>query len=193
MRMSENDAGTAPGAPLAPSLAALFVAFLTVSLSGFGGVLPWARRMIVEQRRWMTADEFNDAYALCNFLPGPNIVNFSVVFGSRFRGPAGALVALTGLLGQPVTIVLVLGTLYARFGDVAYVRGFLAGVAPAAAGLMIATALKMAEPMLRRGAGPAPVIVVAAIVAIGVLRWPLVWVLLVLLPLSIALAWWWHR
>ena len=191
--MSENRAGIPPGAPHAPSLAALFVAFLTVSLSGFGGVLPWARRMIVEQRRWMTADEFNDAYALCNFLPGPNIVNFSVVFGSRFRGPAGALVALTGLLGPPVAIVLVLGTLYARFGDVAFVRGFLAGIAPAAAGLMIATALKMAEPMLRRGAGPAPVIVVAAIVAIGVMRWPMLWVLLVLVPLSIVLAWWWRR
>ena len=191
--MSGNGAGTPPGAPRAPSLAALFVAFLTVSLSGFGGVLPWARRMIVEQRRWMTADEFNDAYALCNFLPGPNIVNFSVVFGSRFRGPAGALVALTGLLGPPVAIVLVLGTLYARFGDVAFVRGFLAGIAPAAAGLMIATALKMAEPMLRRGAGPAPVIVVAAIIAIGVMRWPMLWVLLVLVPLSIVLAWWWRR
>jgi chromate transporter len=191
--MSENAAGRPVGVPHAPTLAALFVAFLTVSLSGFGGVLPWARRMIVEQRRWMTADEFNDAYALCNFLPGPNIVNFSVVFGSRFRGPAGALVALTGLLGPPVAIVLVLGTLYARFGDVAYVRGFLAGIAPAAAGLMIATALKMAEPMLRRGAGPAPVIVATAIVAIGVLRWPLAWVLLVLVPLSIALAWWWRR
>jgi chromate transporter len=191
--MSENRAGTPPGAPHAPSLAALFVAFLTVSLSGFGGVLPWARRMIVEQRRWMTADEFNDAYALCNFLPGPNIVNFSVVFGSRFRGPAGALVALTGLLGPPVAIVLVLGTLYARFGDVAFVRAVLAGIAPAAAGLMIATALKMAEPMLRRGAGPAPVIVVAAIIAIGVMRWPMLWVLLVLVPLSIALAWWWRR
>jgi chromate transporter len=191
--MSEHGAGTPPEAPHAPSLVALFVAFLTVSLSGFGGVLPWARRMIVEQRRWMTAAEFNDAFALCNFLPGPNIVNFSVVFGSRFRGSAGALVALTGLLGPPVVIVLVLGTLYAHFGNAAYVRGFLAGVAPAAAGLLIATALKMAEPMLHRAAGPAPVIVGVVIVAIGVMRWPLLWVLLVLLPLSIGLAWWWRR
>ena len=149
--------------------------------------------MIVEQRRWMTAEEFNDAFALCNFLPGPNIVNFSVVFGSRFRGPAGALVAPTGLLGPPVAIVLVLGALYAQFGNVAFVRGFLAGVAPAAAGLMIATTIKMAAPMLRRGAVPAPVIVVAAIIAIGGMRWPLLRVLLVLVPLSIALAWWWRR
>jgi chromate transporter len=105
----------------------------------------------------------------------------------------GAAVALIGLLGPPVTIVLVLGALYAEFGNVAYVRGFLAGVAPAAAGLMIATTFKMAKPLLSRQAGPAPVIVLAAIVAIGVMRWPLVPVLLVLVPLSIALAWWWHR
>lgn len=191
--MSENGAGNHSVTPQVPSLAALFVAFLTVSLSGFGGVLPWARRMIVERRHWMTADEFNDAYALCNFLPGPNIVNFSVVFGSRFRGPAGAVVALTGLLGPPVAIVLVLGALYAQFGNVAFVRGFLAGVAPAAAGLMIATTLKMAEPILRREAGPAPLVVLAAIIAIGVMRWPLPWVLLILVPLSIGLAWWWRR
>jgi chromate transporter len=180
-------------APQTPSLAALFVAFLTASLSGFGGVLPWARRMIVDQRRWMTADEFNDAYALRNFLPGPNIVNFSVVFGSRFRGAAGAMVALIGLLGPPVAIVLILGALYAQFGNVAFVRGFLAGIAPAAAGLMIATTLKMAEPILRRQAGPAALVVLAAIIAIGVMRWPLPWVLLILAPLSIVLVWWWRR
>jgi chromate transporter len=70
-----------------PRLPELFVAFSTVSLSGFGGALPWTWRMIVEWRRWMRAEEFNDAYSLCNFLPGPNIVNFSVVFGSRVAGP----------------------------------------------------------------------------------------------------------
>src|ERR1035437_9959373 len=70
-----------------PGLIPLFVAFAKMSLAGFGGVLVWARRGIVDQHRWMTADEFNETYALCHFLPGPNIVNLSVVFGSRFRGP----------------------------------------------------------------------------------------------------------
>src|SRR5579872_2202022 len=88
-------------APPQPGLAELFVAFATISLSGFGGVLAWSRRMMVEQRRWLTAEQFNEAYALCAFLPGPNIVNFSVVFGSRFRGPLGGIVALCGLLGPP--------------------------------------------------------------------------------------------
>src|SRR5256885_11325074 len=59
-----------------PGLSALFVAFAKISLAGFGGVLVWARRGIVDQHRWMTAEEFNDTFALCHFLPGPNIVNF---------------------------------------------------------------------------------------------------------------------
>ena len=79
-----------------PKLSELFRAFVIVSISGFGGALPWARRMIVEQRRWMTAEEFNEAFALSQFLPGPNVVNFSVVFGSRFGGAPGAAVALPG-------------------------------------------------------------------------------------------------
>src|SRR5262245_35882867 len=119
-----------------PSLVALFTAFATVALSGFGGVLPWTRRMIVEQRKWMTAEEFNDAYALCNFLPGPNVVNFAVVFGDRIAGPRGAVAALFGLVGPPVTLVLLFGVLYARFGEAAVVQGLLRGLAPAAAGLM---------------------------------------------------------
>ena len=81
-----------------PSLFALFFAFAKMSLAGFGGVLVFARRGIVEQHRWMTAEEFNETFALCHFLPGPNIVNFSVVFGSRFGGVPGAIAAYEGQL-----------------------------------------------------------------------------------------------
>ena len=84
-----------------PGLIALFVAFAKMSLAGFGGVLVWARRGIVDQHRWMTADEFNETFALCHFLPGPNIVNLSVVFGSRFRGIPGGLAAFAGWSGLP--------------------------------------------------------------------------------------------
>src|SRR5882672_3721897 len=110
-----------------PSLYELFKAFAIVSLSGFGGALPWARRMIVEQRRWMTTEEFNEAFALSQFLPGPNLVNFSVVFGLRFGGPLGAVVTLAGLMGPPLVIVTILGVLYARFGDVEVLSRILAG------------------------------------------------------------------
>src|SRR5262249_40192940 len=157
--------------------------------SGFGGVLYWSRRMMVDQRKWMTAEEFNEAYALCNFLPGPNIVNFSVVFGRRFRGTAGALVALLGLLVPPVAIVMALGILYSQFGTIDALQRRFAAVAAAAAGLTISTSVKMAEPLLRERLGVAHAVAAAAFIGVGVLRWPIYYVLGVLIPLSIALAW----
>jgi chromate transporter len=175
-----------------PSIAELFAAFFTMALHGFGGVLPWARRAIVEDKRWMTAQEFNEAFAIGQFLPGANIVNFAVVFGSRLHGAAGAAVALAGLLIPPVAIVLVLGVLYARYGEADAIQRVLVGVAAAAAGLLIATFVKMVQPLLREGAAPLAV-VAAAFVAVGVLRLPLPWVLLVLAPVSIALAAWARR
>jgi chromate transporter len=175
--------------PIQPTLAELFVAFATISLSGFGGVLAWSRRMMVEQRKWLTAAEFNEAYALCSFLPGPNIVNFSVIFGSRFRGPMGGIVALIGLLGPPIVLVTIVGALYAYYGDLPALRRMLTGVAAAAAGLMMATAVKMGRPLLRDGAIVAPLVALATFAAIGILRWPLYYALAALLPLSIALAW----
>src|SRR6266852_95062 len=142
-----SPSSNATAARIRPTLAELFVAFATIAMSGFGGVLAWSRRMMVDQRGWMTPDEFNEAYAVCQFLPGPNIVNFSVVFGSRFRGPPGAMVALLGLLGPPVVIVIFFGFLYARFGEIDALRRMLIGVAAAAAGLIIGTAGKMAQPL----------------------------------------------
>src|SRR3954447_1671224 len=112
----------APSPPHPPGLAELFVAFAKMSLAGFGGVLIWARRGIVEQHRWMTADEFNETYALCHFLPGPNIVNLSVVFGSRFRGIAGGVAAFAGLVCPPMVIAIILAALYARYGEIDALR-----------------------------------------------------------------------
>jgi chromate transporter len=174
---------------VAPTLAELFIAFATISMSGFGGVLAWSRRMMVEERKWLTPEQFNEAYALCAFLPGPNIVNFSVIFGSRFRGPAGAVVALVGLIGPPMALVTFVGMLYAHYGDIPALRRMLVGVSAAAAGLMMATSAKMAKPLLHNGAIIAPLIALTTFVAIGILRWPLPAVLGVLLPVSIALGW----
>jgi chromate transporter len=177
-------------APHTPTLLQLFLAFITVSLSGFGGVLAWSQRVLVEERRWMTQDEFNDAYALCQFLPGPNIVNLSVVFGSKVRGPAGAVVALIGLLGPPFVIVTLVGLLYSYYGELEIFRRMLAGLSAAAAGLIIAVTAKMAKPLFGPRLGAAPFIALAAFLGVGVLRWPLPAVLAVLVPLSIAIAWW---
>ena len=172
-----------------PSLSELFRAFAIISISGFGGALPWARRTIVEQKRWMTTQEFNEAFALSQFLPGPNVVNFSVVFGSRFGGAPGAAVALAGLMGPPLVIVTVLAILYARFGDLDALSRILAGIASAATGLLIAVVAKMAAPMFLKRWNSGPVIAIAAFIGVAIMQWPLPWVFLGLAPVSVAFAW----
>jgi chromate transporter len=181
----------APSTP--PGLIALFVAFAKMSLAGFGGVLVWARRGIVDQHRWMTADEFNETFALCHFLPGPNIVNLSVVFGSRFRGIPGGIAAFAGLVGPPVVIVTILAALYARYGEIDALRRILAGVSCAAVGLLISAVFRMMMPLIKRRDLIGLVILAAVFIAIGLLRLPLPAVLLVATPLSIAIAFVMHR
>ncbi len=171
-----------------PGLIALFVAFAKISLAGFGGVLVWARRGIVDQHRWMTADEFNETYALCHFLPGPNVVNLSVVFGSRFRGIPGSVAAFAGLLGPPVVIMTILAALYARYGEIDALRRILAGVSCAAVGLLLSAVFRMMTPLVKRRDLVTLVLLATVFVAIGLLRLPLPAVLLVAIPLSIALS-----
>jgi chromate transporter len=179
----EPDIPAADAAP--PSLAALFVAFARMSLAGFGGVLVFARRAIVEQHRWMTADEFNETFALCHFLPGPNIVNLSMVFGARLRGIAGGVAAFAGLLLPPTLIMTVLAIIYARFGDVEVLRHVLAGISCAAVGLLIAVVFRMMTPLLKRMDAVALILMLGVFLAIGVLRLPLQAVLLVAIPISV--------
>jgi chromate transporter len=175
--------------PPVPTLLELCAAFAIIALCGFGGVLAWSRRMLVEERGWMTPEEFDDAYALCQFLPGPNVVNLSVVFGRRIRGAVGSAVALLGLLGPPFVIVTVIGLIYAQFGEIAALQRMLMGVAAAAVGLVMGTCAKMALPLFKDPLGIAPLLALATLVSVGVLRWPLYWALGGLIPLSIAIAW----
>ena len=177
---------TAFPATARPSLARLFGEFFSIGMLGFGGVLPLARRMIVERRRWLTAAEFTDLLALCQFLPGPNVVNLSVALGGRFRGPAGALAAVCGLLGGPMLTVIALGLVYDRFAAVPAVARALEGLAAAASGLVLATALRIAAPLRRRPGGMA--VAAAALLAVAALRAPLPLVLLVLAPAGMILA-----
>src|SRR5437899_10167781 len=170
-----------------PGLSALFMAFAKISLAGFGGVLVWARRGIVDRHRWMTADEFNETYALCHFLPGPNVVNLSVVFGSRFRGIPGSIAAFAGLLGPPVVIMTILAALYARYGEIDALRRILAGVSCAAVGLLMSVVFKMMMPLIRKRDAVGLLILVAVFIAIGLVRLPLQAVLLVAIPLSLGI------
>lgn len=184
-----DSAAASPPPQVRPTLGEIFIAFAKISLSGFGGVLAWSRRMMVEERQWLTQEQFNETYALCSFLPGGNILNFSVVVGSRFRGPLGSVVAFAGLMGPPVLLVLAIAAIYAHYGDLPALRRMLGGVAAAAAGLMLATVAKMARPLFHNRAVVGPLMALATFVAIGLLHWPLPAVLLVVIPLSIALAW----
>jgi chromate transporter len=144
-----------------------------MSLSGFGGMLAWARRIMVERRRWFTAEAFNEAFALCAFLPGGNMVNFAVIFGARMRGPLGALAAVAGLLGPPMILIMAVGALYGHYGDLPALRRMLTGVAAAAAGLMLATVAKMARPLFKDRALIAPdsLLSLPSAFCIGRCRW----------------------
>jgi chromate transporter len=173
-----------------PSLPDLFITFAIIALCGFGGVLAWSRRMLVEERRWLTPEQFNETYALCSMLPGGNILNFSVIFGSRFRGVPGALVAIAGLLGPPMTLIIIVGAIYAHYGEAPALRRMLTGIASAAAGLMMATVAKMARPMFaNRRSLAVPLVAIATFAAIGILHWPLPLTLAAIIPISVGIAW----
>lgn len=163
--------------------------FLRVSALSFGGVLPWARYVLVERRRWLTPQEFTDMLALCQLLPGPNIVNMSIAIGARFHGPIGSLASIFGLMGLPIVVVLALATLYGQFAGVPAVERALGGMAAAAAGLVVAMAVKMAEPILRTRFWQAAPLIAITFVAVAVLRLPLLPVVLVAAPLAIAVGW----
>jgi chromate transporter len=176
-----------------PTVSQLFLAFAKIALCGFGGVLAWSRRVIVDERGWLAPQAFNELLALCQVLPGPNIVNFSIMFGSRSAGVRGALAAFFGLMGPPVILMLAAGVLYRRYGELPALQGVLAGLAAAAAGLIISTSIQMAHAMVRARLRPGHLVAVATFVAAGIFRLPLLWVMAVLVPISIAFAWWERR
>ncbi|MDK2770250.1 MAG: chromate transporter [Sphingomonas sp.] len=173
--------------PVQPTVGDLFRGFLIMGLTGFGGVLPHARRMLVERMRWLTGEEFTEILGLCQFLPGGNIINISIAVGQKFRGVGGAVAALLGLVVGPTVIVVGLSVLYESYrSDPAVARAF-AGLAAAAAGLLLSMAIKIAWPM--RGRPLAIGIVAISVIAIALLRLPLFAVILVLVPASILLSW----
>ena len=174
-------------APPRVTRSALFTGFLKVGLSGFGGVLPFARRMLVDERRWLTEPEFTEVLSLSQFLPGPNIVNVAVIVGRRFQGAAGSVAAALGLMLMPTVVVLLLATVVARFAAFEAVRGATHGISAAASGLVLAVALRMARPIRRTPWQVAIGVLVFA--AIGVARLPMLWVLAVVAPISLGLAW----
>ena len=186
--MSESPPAIAK--PPVPTLSGLFFGFLAIAATGFGGVLPWAQIVLVDKRRWLTGEQFAADLALSQFLPGPNIMNLSILIGSRFHGPLGAIVCALGLLGVPVALMIAVGALYSHYSDVAWLRGGLAGLSAAAVGLLISLAGKLIVPLLHGRRIPALVFALIAFVAVALVRLPLYWVVLSLAPVSVAVFWW---
>ena len=171
-----------------PDLRALFLGFSSVGLSGFGGVLPFARRMLVEEKRWMSSEEFNTQLGLCQFLPGPNVINLAVVVGKRYQGALGAIVAPVGLLAGPLAIVLLLALLYDAYGSLPLAQGMLRGVAAVGSALLFAMAWRMAMAIKDKAVFlPFALLTVAAI---AWLRWPMPIVMIAGLVLSGGAAYW---
>ena len=191
-----TDPRSAGAAPLAPgrdatvTLPALALAFLKIAMASLGGGLSaWALRVIVEERRWLTEQEFLAALTICRILPGPNQVNMAVYVGTRFRGLAGAASALLGLTAVPLAIVLALGTLYFGNRGTPGLQAVMIGLVAAAAGMTLSVGVKLALGYMRRPVALA--LAVAAFVGVATVRWPLLLVLAVLGPLGIA--WYWPR
>jgi chromate transporter len=162
--------------------------FSSVGLSGFGGVLPFARRMLVEERKWMSAEQFNAQLGLCQFLPGPNVVNLAVVVGKRYCGLPGAIVAPVGLLAGPIAIVLLLALLYDHYGSLASVQSMLRGIAAVGCGLLFGMAWRMGAAIKDKAYFlPFTALTVAAIAG---LRWPMPAVMIAGLILSGGVAYW---
>ncbi|MDQ2779264.1 MAG: chromate transporter [Pseudomonadota bacterium] len=186
-----------PAEPLAPglaapaSLSALFMAFTRLALQGFGGVLPVAQRELVERLRWVTREQFLEMLSVGQVLPGPNVINLALMIGDRFYGVRGAVVAVAGITAAPTMVVLLLAALAAHWRNEPMVVGALRGMGIAAAGLVLATAIRLGMGLRHNPLGPAlcALFVVLTAVAIGGLRWPLVWVVLAVGAASVVLAW----
>ncbi|MDQ6628725.1 MAG: chromate transporter [Pseudomonadota bacterium] len=164
-----------------------------MALQGFGGVLAVAQRELVERLRWLSLDEFVELLAVSQVLPGPNIVNMALLIGDRFLGLRGAFAALAGMLIVPLVIVIAMAALYAEFARLPLVAGALRGMGAVAAGLLLATALKLAATLRGHPIGVVggTIITTLTFVAIAILRWPLIGVLAGLG--SLAIAWTWRR
>ncbi|CAG4901042.1 chromate transporter [Paraburkholderia gardini] len=181
----DHDTSTTRSAP-APGPVALFLGFLNLGFISFGGALPHARHIVVEKRRWLTPAEFTDLLGLCQFLPGGNVINLSVAIGMRYRGLSGALAALLGLIAGPSLVVIALGVLYEHTQNDLHVKHLFAGLAAAAAGLLVAMSVKILLPLRRNPVALA--IAVPGFIAIAIMRLPLLPTMLVLTALSIVIA-----
>lgn len=186
-------AGTDPAAPRPQprDCADLFWSFTWLALQGFGGVLAVVQRELVEKNRWMTNDEFVEYWAVAQIMPGPNVVNLSIMIGERYFGWRGAVAALAGMLTFPLILVLAVAVVYAQFASQPAVAGALRGMGAVAAGLIAGMGLKLSSTLRKHPLGLAVCVglVALTVIAMAVLRWPLFWTLPSVGLLACVLTW----
>jgi len=177
--------------PQPRSLSDLFISFSLLALQGFGGVLAVVQHELVERKRWLTREEFIEDWAVAQIMPGPNVVNLSMMIGSRYFGLRGALTALAGMLTFPLVVVLCMALAYSHFADNPQVAGALRGMGAVAAGLIIATGIKLISALERHPLGKPACLLLAALCfgAVALLQWPLLYVLGGLGLLACVLTW----
>jgi chromate transporter len=178
-----------PTGRAAPTESELFAAFLRMTMLSFGGATAWVQRVLVDEKGWLTHEEFAEELALCQVLPGPNMTNIAVILGARFRGWRGALTAVTALIVPPAICVTVIAALFAYLGTFAAVRGALAGLAAAAAGLFVVLLFKLLRVLVTGYPREAWLIAAISFAAVAFGGLPLALVLVILGPVSIARAW----
>ena len=188
-RESANESGTQARSMNRPPIGplSLFVVFSKVTLCGFGGVMFWMRRALVERKQWLTVREFGEFLALGQVLPGPPGLNISVMVGYRFAGVSGAAASLAGFLGWPCLVIVGMGVIYQHYGALPAAQRALAGMAAVAVGLLLETAIKVAVALPRRWLPS--LFVVLTFLGIGFMRWPFLWVVGALTPFTIAATW----
>ena len=186
-------AGTDPAAPRPQprDCADLFWSFTWLALQGFGGVLAVVHRELVEKKGWMTNDEFVEDWAVAQIMPGPNVVNLSIMIGERYFGWRGAVAALAGMLTFPLILVLAVAVVYAQFASQPAVAGALRGMGAVAAGLIAGMGLKLSSTLRKHPLGLAVCVglVALTVIAMAVLRWPLFWTLPSVGLLACVLTW----
>ena len=173
--MSEHEAPHRPR-----SKTDLFLSLTWLALQGFGGVLAVVQRVLVEEKRWMTREQFVEDWAVAQIMPGPNVVNLSLMIGGRYFGLAGALAGVAGMLAAPMVVALLLAMAFGGVSDAAWAQGALRGMGAVSAGLIAAVGLKLITALKGNPMG-LPVCVALAVLSflgVGVMRWPLAWVLM---------------
>jgi chromate transporter len=159
-----------------PTRWALFMAFFKIGISAFGGAMPWVRRVLVEQKRWLSDRELTDILTVCQAVPGPNVVNVTVFFGTRCHGILGGLIAFVGLMGAPFVILLLLNQLYHQFSHLPFVKSGMYGMGIVATAYLVSFAFALAKPFRKNVWAVALCFVAAGLSAL--LHWPIALVLL---------------